>query len=194
MKRITFNLLINVIVISAVFIPRFSVAQETKTTSAEPKMCSNAIYGSVGIGGLYFPATIYYERMLKQNMWNRGISSFAKVGIGTAAHWEGHSEYFLGQYGMLTGREKNHFEASIGFVYFYRGDMYSGSRTTSTTININEDGTYNIIEEKTSVSALSLLSGSIGYRYQKPKGHLVFRTGIGWPEAVYVSLGFSLFK
>ena len=32
---------------------------------------------------------------------------------------------------------------------------------------------------------------SIGYRYQKPGGNFVFRTGGGWPEAAYVSIGFA---
>ena len=35
------------------------------------------------------------------------------------------------------------------------------------------------------------LSGSIGYRMQKPNGHFIFRTGVGWPEALYIDLGVS---
>lgn len=30
---------------------------------------------------------------------------------------------------------------------------------------------------------------NIGYRYQKPGGKFIFRTGGGWPEAAYVSIG-----
>ncbi|MGJ8661126.1 MAG: hypothetical protein ACSHXL_03745 [Bacteroidota bacterium] len=34
-------------------------------------------------------------------------------------------------------------------------------------------------------------SVSVGYRSQKPQKNYVFRTGIGWPEAIYVGWGFS---
>ncbi|MFT5057228.1 MAG: hypothetical protein ACI80H_001952 [Pseudoalteromonas distincta] len=33
------------------------------------------------------------------------------------------------------------------------------------------------------------LPSSIGYGYQKPDGHLVFRTGITSPDGVYLALG-----
>ncbi|MGC9341331.1 MAG: hypothetical protein ACP5E3_01375 [Bacteroidales bacterium] len=35
----------------------------------------------------------------------------------------------------------------------------------------------------------SPLSGTIGYRYQKPGGDFIFRTGISRPEVLYVSIG-----
>ena len=31
----------------------------------------------------------------------------------------------------------------------------------------------------------------IGYRFQKPTGGIIFRTGISLPEAIYLSLGYS---
>ncbi len=31
--------------------------------------------------------------------------------------------------------------------------------------------------------------GSLGYRYQKPKGNFLFCYGIGYPESIYLSLG-----
>jgi hypothetical protein len=37
--------------------------------------------------------------------------------------------------------------------------------------------------------SLILPAITIGYRYQKPDGHLVFRTGIASPDGVYVALG-----
>ncbi|MEQ9101831.1 MAG: hypothetical protein RIF36_15030 [Imperialibacter sp.] len=30
-----------------------------------------------------------------------------------------------------------------------------------------------------------------GYRYSKPKGHFLFRTGLGYPEGVYASVGIA---
>jgi len=34
-------------------------------------------------------------------------------------------------------------------------------------------------------------SFALGYSSQKPQSHFIFRTGVGWPEALYVSWGFS---
>ena len=31
-----------------------------------------------------------------------------------------------------------------------------------------------------------------GYRFQKKNGNFVFRTGAGWPDCIYLSLGFAL--
>jgi len=38
------------------------------------------------------------------------------------------------------------------------------------------------------------LPGSIGNRIQKPNGHFIFRTGVGWPEALYFGLGLSFWQ
>jgi len=40
-------------------------------------------------------------------------------------------------------------------------------------------------------SAQEAKPDSIGYRMQKPNGHFIFRTGVGWPEALYIDLGVS---
>ena len=136
-------------------------AQTEKPNSIETKMFNNAIYGNVGFGGLYFSATAYYERMFQRNAQKSKISTFVKAGYGGAAYWEGESTYILGQFGILTGVRKNHLEVSAGLVKFL-DDYFS-----------------------------SPLSGSIGYRFQKPGGHFIFRTGVGWPEALYVGLGVS---
>jgi hypothetical protein len=137
-------------------------AQEVKPDSVQSKMFNNAIYGNVGNGGLYFTATGYYERMFRNNPQNSPIATFVKVGYGGAAFWYASSSYILGQFGILTGVKKHHFEASAGLVKGIGNDL-------------------NFFP----------LSGSIGYRIQKPDGHFIFRTGVGWPEAVYIGLGVS---
>ena len=126
-------------------------------------MYSNAIYGNIGIGGLWFTPTGYYERMLRRNAQPSKISTFIKAGFGAAGYWEGESQYILGHYGILTGTKKHHLEVSAGFVK---------------AIGEGFDDFFP-------------LSGLVGYRLQKPEGHFVFRTGVGWPEAFYLGLGVS---
>ncbi len=31
--------------------------------------------------------------------------------------------------------------------------------------------------------------GSLGYRFQKPEGGILFRTGLGYPEGVFIGIG-----
>jgi hypothetical protein len=130
----------------------------------EIKFNNNAIYGNVGIGGLYFTATGYYERIITQNS---KISSFVKVGFGAEDHWpagEGGGMYLLAQYGLLTGAKTHHLEIGLGPSYFISGDFKGASPP---------------------------ISGTVGWRIQKPRGNFIFRMGASWPEAVYLGLGFS---
>ena len=145
-----------------VFLPNTLAAQNTKADPIESNMFNNAIYGSVGNGGLYFTATAYYERMLKRNTQESKITTFVKAGFGGAAYWGGQSQYILGQFGILTGAKKHHLEVSAGFLKPFDNKLGSFP-----------------------------LSGSIGYRMQKPNSHFIFRTGLGWPEALNIGCGLS---
>jgi len=123
----------------------------------------NAIYGNVGSGGLYFTATGYFERMIKQQMCNRNISSFVKIGFGGEVHWGEGGVYVLAQYGLLTGVKTHHLEIGLGPNFFISGDL-KGELP---------------------------ISGTVGWRIQKPGGNFIFRTGASWPEAIYIGLGFA---
>ena len=122
----------------------------------------NLIYGGVGFGGLYFPAFVFYERQLQDHFLNTKFSSFVTVGTGAAAHWEGASTFATAKFGLLLGQQKAHLETAIGVNYFYKGD-FTGTLP---------------------------LAASIGYRANEPGKNYVFRTGVAWPEAIYVSWGF----
>jgi hypothetical protein len=89
----------------------------------------NAIYGNVGIGGLYLTATGYYERIITQN---NKISSFVKAGVGGYALWGIGGQYILAQYGILTGAKKHHLELGVGPNYFLNGDLQGELPFTAT--------------------------------------------------------------
>lgn len=137
-----------------------SISQERQKEVIVKNYYPNAIYGSVGVGGLYFTATGFYERTLS---YNGNLRTFAKVGVGGYALWGIGGIYGMGHLGLLTGPNNNHLELSAGYNRFFTGDL---------------QGDYP-------------LSGTLGYRFQKPEGLLIFRTGISFPEAVYLGLGFS---
>jgi hypothetical protein len=130
--------------------------------SLENTLNKNAIYANAGTAGLYFTATAYYERILTQK---RKIATFTKIGVGGYDTFEGdRGQYILAQYGLLTGAKKrHHLEVGAGPAYF---------------IVENEDGEV-------------LFNATVGWRIQKPGGNFIFRTGLSFPEALYLGLGFS---
>ena len=158
--KISILSVLTMIILSASY--NLTYAQESE--SQEAAFHKNAIYGNVGTGGLYFTTAGYYERIIKQKMWDKNISSFVKVGTGVEFHWGGSGMFILAQYGLLTGAKKHHLEISVGPNYFITGD-YKGD--------------------------VLPISGAIGWRVQKPEGKFIFRMGASWPEAIYIGLGVS---
>ena len=139
--------------------------QDTLGDSIKPKMLNNSINLSIGPGGilaLYVPAGIFYERMFQGERFLPKLTKFVDVGVGAVGYWEGESAFVFSRYGILTGHKKYHLEATLGAVGYLNGDIVG-----------------------------VLPAASIGMRRQKPNSHYVFRTGVGIPEAIYVSWGVS---
>lgn len=124
----------------------------------------NAIHGSLGNGGLYFSATLYYERMLKEDILGDKFFPFIQAGYGAEAHWEGDDRYIFARFGVLYGANTNHLELGVGPNFFLLGEM---------------TGAFPV-------------AGLIGWRIQKPNGNLIVRTGVALPEAFYLGLGISI--
>lgn len=137
-------------------------AQDAKPDTSKQLMYNHSVHGSLGIGGLlflYIPATIYYEHMIQKDLFGPKITSFIDAGFGYAGSWDGDSPFLIARFGILTGKRKHHFESSVGIAHFL--DPFYGLTP----------------------------SLAIGYRKQKPKSRSIFRTGVGWPEAIYVGWG-----
>jgi hypothetical protein len=105
---------------------------------------------------------IFYERMFQGERFLPKLTKFVDVGVGAVGYWEGESAFVFSRYGILTGHKKYHLEATLGAVGYLNGDIVG-----------------------------VLPAASIGMRRQKPNSHYVFRTGVGIPEAIYVSWGVS---
>jgi hypothetical protein len=139
-------------------------AQLEKLDSLKTHPDINSINLSIGPGGIFaffLPAHISYERLFQGDVFGSKNSSILDLGVGGALHWEGASPFIISRFGILTGTGPRHFEAKAGVCYFWDGDFMD-----------------------------IYPSASIGYRKQKPDG-FIFRTGIGFPDALYVSWGFS---
>lgn len=140
-------------------------AQVEQKDSLMVNLNRNYINFSIGPGGivaLFLPAHISYERLFQGKIFGSKNTAIADIGLGGAVYWEGSSMFIINRLGVLTGAGKKHFEAKAGVCYFLDGY----------TVDLYP-------------------SASIGYRKQKPGSHFVFRTGIGFPDAIYTSWGYS---
>ena len=97
-----------------------SIVYSQKESIKDAGFYKNAIYGNVGICGLYLTATGYYERMMTQNS---KFLSFVKVGFGGYSTWGDEGNYILGQFGVLSGANKHQLELGAGPRYVINRGM-----------------------------------------------------------------------
>jgi hypothetical protein len=125
-------------------------------------MNKNTFYATLAPGGYGFILGSY-ERMISSNPASFITSSWLGIGGGYVAEIFGQEGTALKAfYTGLTGSKRSHFEINFGITY--------------------------MSEVSTRVTPLA----TIGYRYQKANGHLLFRIGGGWPENLFLSLGLIL--
>jgi hypothetical protein len=127
----------------------------------------NALYITPGF---IYSATITYENT-----------------VGVKDQKSSHLRFMYGRYAEFFGDEGNIFCVTF-------------NRLNNWKKNSHFDWGFGIVVEsirKVSSSSLGGVkvfpAGNIGYRIQTPKGFL-FRTGVGFPEAAYLSLGFTFGK
>jgi hypothetical protein len=136
----------------------------------------NSIYISAGSYIILMDANINYERMVIRLGRKKAISLFLRAGFGKWASWtSGGTGGILGANLMfLTG--SSHIEAGFGAVALFNKEMYEMDLKFEPPASIKENMIYSPCI-------------NIGYRYQKPGGHFIFRAGISYPEGVYGALG-----
>ncbi len=136
-------------------------SQEHTTDTVKHKIRKSSIYATFGGFPFYTTGLGNYEIMLAENPAFFKTSGF-RFGAGVFRSYKGSGKAALVTFTALSGSENNHFEFGIGATYMHFDD------------------------DKDIVAP----AGNAGYRFQKPNGKFIFRTGMGFPEAVYASLGF----
>ncbi|MFK7950494.1 MAG: hypothetical protein AB8G11_23105 [Saprospiraceae bacterium] len=141
----------------------------------------NTIYGTVALGGFWGTLNINYERQLMTTN-NRIFKTFGvRIGGGYWATWGQQGSHYIITPTFLSGTGNNHFESAIGATLLY--DKLSYDIGVSNAEYFNEP-------IPSHIQYMDIYpAGSLGYRYQKPDGWLMFRTGIGFPDVVYLGLG-----
>mgnify|MGYP003113096953 CR=1 FL=1 len=148
------------------FLLSWNSAYCQQDSHAEPDNDLNAVYISAGTAVLWHGISATYERTLKDRLFNKNISSFAKLSAGYYLMWDLTPSYggpwTFSHYGWLVGKDTHHFEISAGITYAFTGDL----------------------------SGL-FPSGTIGYRYKKPQGKFIFRANASFPEGLNLGAGFT---
>ena len=111
-----------------------------------------------------------FEVVLKNRKNSFFKSSSVRGGVGG---WGTYDDYGLVVFSMLsslTGERNHHFEFGIGGAYLSYAE-FSYNYNTGNKI---------------------LPAANVGYRFQKPERNFLFRTGIGFPDAIYIGVGLSI--
>jgi hypothetical protein len=109
-----------------------------------------------------------YERLIVEFPKSFIDSLWVRDGAGPWVGWTSHVTNYVYTISLLDGRKGVHMETGLGALLTYNME----SKNFNPLINDRH------------------LAGNIGFRFQKPGGKFVFRTGIGWSEFLYLSLGY----
>lgn len=144
----------------------------------------NVIYANAGTLGLWFTASANYERQLFSTDNKFHVNYYMRACAGAFATWGQEGSYGSLSLQGVFGAKKSHLELGFGVAALFDKIGYE--------IGIsNANYPYQGYEPEPSKKDYTDWTPvvSAGYRYQKPTGGFVFRTGIGFPDGVYLSFG-----
>ena len=139
----------------------------------------NIIYANVGTLAFIAAASVNYERQLFSK--DNKDYYYMRVCAGKFATWGGDGPFGTLSLQGVFGSKKSHFEFGIGVGALYNDYEYEEGVSSANYQNIPEPTKW----DYTTLTP----AGSVGYRYQRPNGGFVFRTGVGYPDGVYLSFG-----
>jgi len=141
-------------------------------TSAPDKSPSglrkNAIHISGGTALVYASFTGYIDHLLFDSEGKKYQAMFMRVGYGQYGQIASDGGYHvLTQAVIVRGRNNGHFEGGLGVAFVDPEDEGDSRGPLEPAI-------------------------SVGYRWQKREGNFLFRTGLAYPESLYLGIGFCL--
>nr|WKN38260.1 hypothetical protein K4G66_06040 [Tunicatimonas sp. TK19036] len=160
-----------------------SYAQGDVSDSVHVGLKKNVVHISAGFVPLRGAYNLNYERMIAELSKSFINSILLRVGGGEWGAWAVGGSHLVGGVSILTGSRKGHVEFNAGLTRLYDRLGYEGHIESNLLFNNNEP------PPPKSQFVYYYPAGALGYRYQKPGGHFVFRTGIGYPETIYIGFG-----
>ena len=157
-----------------VLLSNFTYAQSDE--SAVGNLKQNSFSLNIGTALLANGGGVKYERLIPKNKMYYTLSAGANLFRFNFFTTENHTVLFISN-GLITGLDtRNHFEASIGLGWDNVNKEASG-------------GIYGSGGSSASQYSQFIPVANIGYRFQAPNKDFVFRTGLGFPELIYVGIG-----
>ncbi len=148
-----------------------------------PEYNKNTVFITVGSFGILGGANLNYERFIFKTNKSILSSFWLKAGGGYWYEWVDNGTQFYISAEGLTGHNNSHIEYGLGITSLYDAESY---RINVSNYESGHESKRPTKWGETDITAI----GNLGYRYQKPKGHFIFRTGIiSTPIALYISLG-----
>jgi hypothetical protein len=140
--------------------------EQPKTTSP-----ANMVYGSVSFGGLLGALSVNYERTIAKFT---GGTINLRGGFGRVSGWDLRGNGVTANWAYLFGRKKHHLELNLGVMGIQ--DRYRDQLMTKTELFFAQWDFFPLL--------------NAGYRFQKPEGGFMLRTGVG-TELLYLGVGYS---
>ena len=177
MQKILFTLTLSICLFKA------QAQSNTDTLShQEPHRTENSIYATGGTLGLWFTGNFSYERWITQFGANNKNTLYARATYGGYVTWGVQGHQFGPGLTLLTGKKNSSLETGLGVQALYNEEGFREEEENYvpgpgvTTPNIWDYITI-------------LPDIRVGYRYQKPEGKFLFRTGLSLPDALYIGFG-----
>lgn len=149
-------------------------------TILQPK---NAIYVGVGSFGLWFTASGSYERQVFFTNKKVNATYYVRASGGAYSTWGSDGPYGSLSLQGVYGAKKSHLELGLGWTGLYDKSGYRIGVSNANFFNEPTPSKFKYTDWYP--------TANVGYRFQKPKGGFVFRTGVGFPEGVYLSFGWA---
>lgn len=151
-------------------------AENSQVVDNPHKITKNNIYAVSGWTVSVIATSIVYERHI---MALKNSALNARIGFGAYGFlWGSSGTQYFSTMGFVSGAEKDHhFEGCLGVAALV--DTYA-YRSRNNSNSSYYDGYIDWYP-----------AAYIGYRYKKPNGKFLFRTGFGWPDNIGFSLGAS---
>jgi hypothetical protein len=155
-----------IIIFSLIIVPKVNCQEKSSVFTGLKK---NSVYGTAGIlvEDMYGNITVNYERNLVEFPKSFIHAIQLRAGAGPWVAWMSDGVNFFSVMSVLMGKGNSHIETGMGVLFTYHPD----TKIWAPIVNDRH------------------IAGNIGYRYQKPGSWFVFRSGLGWPEGIYLSVG-----
>lgn len=151
------------------------VNQDIDSLKPESK---NAIYVAAGTWIIVFSGTVNYERMLLHLGRKESTTLYLRAGYGKWAVWTSGGIGGILSANLVFFTSASHLEAGFGAVMLYDRNKYEDVLEFAPPASKKDAMIYNPCI-------------NLGYRYQQPGRHSVFRIGLSYPEGAYGALGFA---